>query len=111
MSSGGAACQRLERDEEPIALDLDGDCPDHPLVRTECLARLERDHPVVQRAGHRSAVDDALAERTASVWAMVLQREDLVVGRAEDADLAARGCHATRAALRDVSDRSYGDPV
>ncbi len=40
---------------------------------------LQRDDPVVQRAGHGAAVHDALAERAALVRAAVVEREDLVV--------------------------------
>ena len=44
--------------------------------------------PVVQRAGHAGAEDDALAQRAALVRAMVLDREDAVVGGPEHADVA-----------------------
>lgn len=48
-----------------------------PFIGTQCLAAFQRNHPTVQRAGDRLAVDDALAERPTLVRAMVLDSEDL----------------------------------
>src|SRR3546814_8251912 len=75
-------------------------------------ARLERDVPVVQRAGDAVAVDDALAQRAFLVRAFVDQREDMVVAGAEDGDFLLSGNpHRAGAALGNVGQRSDVDPV
>ena len=61
-------------------------------------ARLRARSPVVQRAGHALAVDDALLKRPALVRAAVVEREDLAVAGAEDRDVAGGGAHHPRAA-------------
>ena len=101
----------LAGDVEHAVLDLDRDRAHAALVGALRLAALERDHPVVQRARHRGAVHDALAERAALVRAAVVDGEDAIVGGAEHGDLAVRRVDAARAAPRDVGDAADGDPV
>jgi citrate lyase beta subunit len=55
-------------------------------------------------------MDNALAERSASMRAVILDCEDAVVMSAEDADLALRSPDAARAAPRDVVDRADVEP-
>ena len=98
-----AACRRARCEMRPSST-LTGIVLTAPSSAPERLAGLQRDHPIVQRAGHRGAVHDALAQRPALVRAVVLDGEDLVVGGAEDGDLALRRRHAARAAPRDVVD-------
>ena len=83
--------QFAERDRDAAVLDPHRDRLHRAFVGAERLAGFERDHPIVQRAGHRRAMHDALAQRPALVRAMILDGEDAVVMRAEDADLALRG--------------------
>ena len=82
---------------------------DLALVRAHRLAGLERDHHVVQRAGHRSAMHDALAQRTPFMRAAILEREDMVLGGAEDGDSAGRRDDASRALPRNVGEFSDDD--
>src|SRR5229473_1149613 len=105
-SSGRLLHDGAQRDEQALALD-----PHRAFVGAERLARLERDHPVVQRTGYRGAVDDALRERPALVGAVILDSEDLALGRAEHRDPTFGRIHATRAAARDVAERADLDPL
>ena len=67
--------------------------------------------PVVQRAGDACAVHDALAQRPALVRAAVVEREDLVVRRAEHRDRRRAACARTRAPRRGMSiERADVDP-
>ncbi len=68
----------------------DRDGLDLAIIRPERPAGFERDDPVVQGAGHRLAVDDALRERPTLVGAVILDGEDLVLGCAENTDLSLR---------------------
>src|SRR5882724_8340475 len=80
-------------------------------VRAARAAIGQTDGPVVQRAGHRVAEHDALAQRAALVRAAVEQREDLVFAVAEDRDVGALCArHAARAEHRNVGDQADGFP-
>ena len=50
----------LEGDVKPLAFDFHRDGLDRSFVGTLRAAGFQRDHPVVQRAGHRGTVNDAL---------------------------------------------------
>ena len=66
----------------------------------------------MQRAGDFLAVHDALRQRAVLVRALVVQGEDLVVGSAEDGDVAAAGAlDDARAELRDVVQLADQFPV
>src|SRR5687768_8369065 len=81
------AYHRFAQQIDAPGIDPDRDCRDAALVLAECLAGLQRDVPVVQRAGDDAAMDDALAQRTLLVRALVDQRVEAVVEGVEDRDL------------------------
>src|SRR3990167_8904286 len=60
------------------------------LIRGHGFAGLQFDLPVVQRAGHALAVDDALRQRAALVRAAVVEGEDFICGSPEKRDIAFR---------------------
>src|SRR5690606_38672885 len=74
------------------------------------LAGGQADRPVVQRAGHRMALDDPLAQGACLVRALVLEREDLAVARAEDGDVALRARDAARTAQGNIAHRADVGP-
>ena len=59
----------FESDRQHSVLIADGNGPHLALIGSKRLAGFERDHPVVQRAGHGFAVNDALGERAATLRA------------------------------------------
>src|SRR3546814_10229180 len=59
------------------------------LVLAERLARRQADPPIVQRAGDRTAMDDALAEPPMLVRAAVEESKHLALGGAEHRDVVA----------------------
>ena len=72
----------------------------------------QADGPVVQRTGDALAEDDALRQRSALVRALVEQGEHLVLGGAEDGDVAAAPARdLARAEARDVLDAADDLPV
>src|SRR3546814_3317955 len=67
--------------------------------------------PIVQRAGDRAAMDDALAQPPMLVRAAAKEREDLALGGAEDRDVvAARDLHGAAAAHGDFIDPADVEP-
>ena len=94
------------------ALHLDLEARARAHVRRHRLTILQVEVPAVQRAGDLAPVDDALRQRPALVCAFVMEREDLVVGVAEDGDVAAGGAlHDARAQAGDVVERADAFPV
>ena len=55
-----------------------------------CSAARQVNDQVMQRTGDLRAVDDALADGAAAMWAAVFQGEDLIVLSPEDRDPATR---------------------
>jgi hypothetical protein len=103
--------QRFKRDRQAPPFVAHRDDAHLALVGAERLAGLERDHPVVQRAGDGIAVHDAFRQRAALVRAAVLDRMDFVFARAEDGDGHVRRLHAARAAQRNVRNCADRVPV
>src|SRR3546814_1935431 len=67
--------------------------------------------PIVQRAGDRAAMDDALAQPPMLVRAAVKEREDLAFGGAEDRNVvAARDLHGAATAHGDFIDPANVEP-
>src|SRR6185369_9045297 len=78
---GGAA------DQHPATVDLYRNGRRAALVLALCLARCQRDGPVVQGASDVMTMNDPLAERTLLMRAFVQKREDMVVARTEHGNL------------------------
>src|SRR5690606_23336647 len=85
--------------------------PDLPLVGTLGLAGGQIKHPVVQRAGDRGAMHDALAQWSVLVRTAVLNGEYLVVLRAEHRNSSSGSIDAARAAPGNGVDSADLDPV
>src|SRR6478736_3622528 len=96
---------------DPAVLDLDRKASGAALVGAGRFSVFERDDPVVQRTRHLAAVHDALAQRPALVRTFVLEREDLVAGRAEHRDFTSRRPHGACAPLRDRVQRADIEPM
>ena len=85
----GLGHHRLAQQVDPPGVDLDRDRRHAALIVAERFAAPERDAPVVQRASHAVAVDDALAERPGLVRALVDQCVELAAHGVEHGDLLA----------------------
>src|SRR5487761_2097337 len=108
----GDAVQLLHVEVYGAAVDLDAEPWCAAFVGRLGAAVGQADGPVVQRAGHALAEDDALAQRAALVRAAIEQREHLVFGIAEDGHVATElAREAARAEHGDVVDLADGLPV
>jgi len=95
-----------------VTLDLHRKVGARPHVRRHRLAVVQVEVPAVQRAGDLAPVDDPLRQRPALVCAFVMEREDFVLGVAEDGDVAAGGAlHDARPQAGDVIERADVFPV
>src|SRR5688572_24392682 len=108
--SGRLAAEAIGRDQQGLALDHHRHDTHRTLVGALGLAGLERNHPVVQRAGYRGAMHDALAERSTFMRAAILHGENAIVGGTEDGDAAKRRGNAARPAAGNVGQLADMDP-
>src|SRR3546814_2724039 len=114
-SWGGASRRRLQRagasEEDAAAVDLHRHGWRAALVLAERLARRQADPPIVQRAGDRTAMDDALTQPPMLVRAAVEKSKNLALGGAEHRDIvAALDLYRAAAAHRDLVDQPDVEP-
>src|SRR5258706_12512790 len=108
----GDAVQFVDVEVNHAGVQLDAELRRAAFVGRLGAAVAESDGPVVQRAGHAFTEYDALAQWSALVRAAVEQREDLVLGVAEDGDVAALFTrHAACPEHGDVVDTTDRFPV
>ena len=74
--SRGQICERVEREKRTIAFALERDRAHGALFGAKPPARLERNDPVVHRAGNGRAMHDSLAERSRLERTTVLNSEE-----------------------------------
>src|SRR5690606_3997565 len=103
---------RFAQQVDPPRVHLHRDRRDATFVLAQRFTAPQRDLPAVQRASHTLAVDDALAERTLLVRALVDQRIDLAAHRMEHgALLTAFDRQRRRHARFDLRDRTDIEPL
>src|SRR5687767_7341003 len=106
----GARGARRAKAYAPM-IEADGNAGRTALVRTFDRAGLEVDHPVMQRASDGAAVDNPFRERSTFMRATIVEREDTVIGGAENGDIAIGGAYDPCAHRRNVFQCADIDPV
>ena len=67
--------------------------------------------PIVQWTGDARAMHDTLRQGTPLVRTTIAQGKDLIVGGAEQCNIAVHAFHNARALARDIVERADFDPI